>query len=206
VRNSFLEIRARAEGVLYETLYSKIDTFVGLAANINWTPTMANKEASEYMQDLVRYLEVNFAGTRYLAPEVREALYFASCTRVCSSLMDLISIGPVRRFNSNAVENLEMDIALLERFAASAAVPHLSDSFTQIRQLIKLFKNEYYVEAILDPNKRQMFFSQLPLPKLILVLERYRETGIKNITKKLSKVSIEAVVKRLKEMTQSEAQ
>eukprot|EP00741_Cyanophora_paradoxa_P012381 tig00020610_g11962.t1 len=201
-RDAFLETKASAEMRLYDMVYAAADAHVARAALQTWTPSAPSGEPAEYVRELAEYLEDALRAARRLSPAVCTAVHFAAFTRATTALLELLGGPQVKRFNAVAVANLEADVALLEGLAARSGVPHLTDVFEPLRQVLRVFgpKGEFYTAALLDEQKRAMFFSHAPLPKLVPILAKYRESGVKVVMSALSRTSLDAVLRKLKAM------
>lgn len=169
--------RVRCEDLLFELVDGKLDEVMQLSVSFDWLPKTANNGPSDYIEDLVMYLEAGvasqFSPLAILPEAVKEAIHFTSCRTVANHIMH--NLEGVKKFNLIAICNLDKDIKALEDFTARCPIPNLTESFSQLRQTVSLFIEEQKIEQLIDPSYRRAHYPMLGVMKMIKLFEKYKD-------------------------------
>lgn len=138
-RQMLLSTKLRCEDLIFELIASKIDEFLDLTSVFAWTPDAPQSGPSEYMLDLIAYLETTFFHMSFMPDAVREAVHFTSCKRIADTIMETIagSDSNCKKFNIIAIVNLNQDLHVVEAFAQRCPIQNLVETFSEIRQVRK---------------------------------------------------------------------
>jgi len=196
----FSVTRVRCEDLMLELVDAKIDAFMSLASGVNWLPSTVQSEPSDYVQDLLLFLEETFAWMHFMPDAILEAVHFTSCKHICAAILGIL-MDQVKKFNILALYNLHVDVSRLEEFAHSRPVPNLAETFSELRQLLNLFLGGN-PEEILDVEIRQSKYDHLAPAKLKVILEKFKDLGVfgqlpKGVPK-IKKKQLDSIIKRLK--------
>jgi len=174
---------------------------MGLASSFEWCSTQVAKNCSDYIQDLIQYLETTFGGLQYLGDPIREAIHFTSCKRIGSSLLN--QWLECKKFNIISIFNLNLDLQILEQFANHCSIPNLAETFSELRQLINYILSGD-PESINDPTRRTKNYPHLSNDRILTIMTKYTEVSLltsvpSNIVKLKKKVLDSAMAKLKKE-------
>jgi hypothetical protein len=144
-RRAFEATGDRAQDMIFELLRDKADELAPtFEPNASWEPTVPPPirgggvggvgggssssgsgagggwvgmcSARPEVEDLVAYLRVTFMCLTYLPSSIREAVHFASCSHIHSTLRGNL-LDDLKRVNVYALLQLRCDVACLEEFA-----------------------------------------------------------------------------------------
>ena len=209
-RQLLMSTKLRCEDLIFELIASKIDQFLDLAAEFNWTPDAVQSGPSDYILDLIAYLETTFYLMGLMPDAVREAVHFFSCKHIANRLMELLTTTPgdggghgaCKKFNIIGIANLNQDLHVIEAFAQRCPIQNLIETFSEIRQLLDLLLSGD-IEVLLDAGQRASRYPHLSTQKLFKVLDKFKDISMFSLStpaqfKKLKKKNIDAVVNQLK--------
>ncbi|CAJ0851754.1 18413_t:CDS:10 [Entrophospora sp. SA101] len=142
----FRETRKKAEKRIYELVNFKIDDFL---------------EIADYD-----------CSTLYNLPmTIKIFIYLVALSHLSTSLRNLILSPDVKRINSNAIANFDVDVNFLEQFAQSLEDPQIADAFIELRQIVTLLQSEN-IEEYLNPSTRNKKYSGLKPSDVINLFEK----------------------------------
>lgn len=174
---------------------------------------MSQEKASK---DLVKSLYSNLfedLPSQVLANVFKGVLKHISDCIVATFLSD-----NVKRFNTNAVMGIEVDLKLLESFADTqfhdSGLDELEGatdpkkSLLEARQLVSLLLNNH-PENFMNPVIREKHYSSLDYRKVVMISEKYRDSsdrlfgtfGTRTLKQNPKKKSLETLIKRLRELS-----
>ncbi|CAG8604575.1 6893_t:CDS:10 [Acaulospora morrowiae] len=198
--DEFRETRKKAEKRIFELVNSKIDDFLELA-DYDWTPATFQNHPSPFLQDMVGFLDALINSTLYNLPmSIKTFMYFDTLSHLATSLRDLILSSQVKRINSNAVVNLNVDVTFLENFAHSLEDKNISDAFLELRQIVTLLSSDN-VEEYLDPSTRNKKYSRLKPTDVINLFDKWsRDQSLLTMDpeERVKKRAMEGVVRSLR--------
>lgn len=208
-----------AQETMLKLVKSKVEEFMLLTDNINWAADEFPPNGNEYVNELIIYLETLVSTARQILPSqvldnvIRGVLKHISDCIVATFLSD-----NVKRFNTNAVLGIEVDLKLLESFADTqfhdSGLDELEGatdpkkSLAEARQLVNLLLNNH-PENFMNPVIREKHYSSLDYRKVVMISEKFRDSsdrlfgtfGTRTLKQNPKKKSLETLIKRLRELS-----
>ncbi|XP_028391174.1 exocyst complex component 6B-like [Dendronephthya gigantea] len=181
---AFKDVRAEAEQRVYEKLNQKMDQFLDLAS-YNWTASGSKNHASEYLVDLLTYLNVTFLTFTNLPGNVAQTACMSSCKHLANSLRHFLLDDRVTEMNMNGLQVFNQDLRKCEEFANSNPVEGFNDgtlqmTFTELRQLVDLLMSGDWSTYMADHGKAHSKYSRVNPSVAAKLLEKlYAESDKK---------------------------
>ncbi|KAH8821589.1 exocyst complex subunit Sec15-like-domain-containing protein [Xylogone sp. PMI_703] len=173
VLNATEEFRSNkktAEKRIFELVNSKIDDLVE-TAEYDWTSPTLEKEPSNYMQTLTRYLSNIMNSTLLGLPrEIKELIYFDALSHAANMILALPLSPEVKKINPHGVAALAKDVAYLAEFVDSLEnAPILRENLDELQQTVHLMQtdnpDEFY--DIATRNKKYGRVDALNGPRIL---------------------------------------
>ncbi|KAL3534723.1 hypothetical protein ACH5RR_003184 [Cinchona calisaya] len=202
---------------LLSLIDTKLDEFMALTENVNWTVEESPAQGSEYMHEVVIYLDTVMSTAQQILP--LDALYKignGALEHISNSIMAAFLSDSVKRFNVNAVMGINNDLKTLESFAderfhsTGLSEIYKEGSFRsclmESRQLINLLLSSQ-PESFMNPVIREKNYNALDYKKVATICEKYKDSpdglfgSLSNRTSKQSarKKSMDMLKKRLRD-------
>ncbi|KAL3841141.1 hypothetical protein ACJIZ3_025732 [Penstemon smallii] len=202
---------------LLSLVNSKLDEFMALTENVNWTSDDATQHANEYINEVVIYLDTVMSTAQQILP--LDALYkvgSGALEHISNSIVGAFLNDSIKRFTANAVMSINNDLRALESFADerfhSTGLHEIykDGSFigclVEARQLINLLLSSQ-PENFMNPVIRQKNYNALDYKKVATICEKYKDSpdglfgSLSNRASKQSarKKSIDMLKKRLRD-------
>lgn len=202
---------------LLSLINAKLDEFMALTENVNWTVEEAPQGGSEYMHEVVIYLDTVMSTAQQILP--LDALYkigSGALEHISNSIMVAFLSDSVKRFNVNAVMVINNDLKTLESFAderfhsTGLSEIYKEGSFrsclVEARQLINLLLSSQ-PENFMNPVIREKNYNALDYKKVATICEKYKDSpdglfgSLSNRSSKQSarKKSMDVLKKRLRD-------
>ena len=139
---NFRSNKKTAEKRIFELVNSKIDDLIG-TAEYEWMAPTLEKEPSNYMQTLTRYLS-NIMNSVLLGlpTEIKELIYFDALSHAATMILALPLSTEVRRINPNGVAALAKDAQYLTEFVDTLGNPILRENLDELQQTVMLMQAE----------------------------------------------------------------
>ncbi|KAF3777787.1 Exocyst complex component [Nymphaea thermarum] len=206
-----------AYDALLKLVNSKVDEFMCLADNINWTADEVQQ--NEYMNEVVIYLDTLLSTAQQILP--MEALYkvgSGALKHISDTIVAAFLSDNVKRFNLNAVMSIDNDLKILESFAderfESSGLCEINiegslrDCLIEVRQLVNLLLSSQ-PENFMNPVIRERNYSSLDHKKVGIICEKFRDSPDRlfgSLSSRASKQdtrkkSMEVLRKRLKDLS-----
>ncbi|KAI9836680.1 MAG: hypothetical protein M1819_001316 [Sarea resinae] len=175
VLNATEEFRSNkktAEKRIFELVNSKIDDLIE-TAEYDWMAPTPQKETSNYMQTLTRYLS-NIMNSVLLGlpTEIKELIYFDALSHAATMILSLPLSPDVKKINPHGVAALSKDVQYLADFVDSLGVPILRENLDELQQTVHLLQaensDEYY-----DISTRNKKYGRVDAMNGPLLLEKY---------------------------------
>jgi len=215
VKSMFKDARAEAEDQIYEKLKTKIDEAFELA-NYDWTLNEPQGRASDYIIDLVAFLQSVFLAFTNLPAKVARTACVAVCQHINKRLHSLLVDDDIRQISVGALRQLELDLIQCEQFAQSQPVKDLDpalllECFTDARQILDLFNQCDFASYFKGFGSSSSKYPRVTPQAAIKVFEKIREADrdkkkILSVLKKDErdkKKLHETILKQLKELPQT---
>ncbi|CAL0328468.1 unnamed protein product [Lupinus luteus] len=206
--------------VLMSLVNTKIDGLMNLTESINWIPEEINENGNDCILEVVVYLRSIMSTSQQILP--LDAIYkvgSGAFEYINNSIVTAFSSDSVKRFNANAVTNIDHDLRILENFAeerfyaAGFGEIYNEGSFksclVEARQLVNLLlSNE--PENIMNPVIWDQNYFMLDYKKIAAICDKFKDSpdggifgslGNKNAKQSARKKSMDVLKKRLKDFS-----
>ncbi|KAJ1383419.1 Mammalian uncoordinated-like proteiny 13, domain 2 [Sesbania bispinosa] len=202
---------------LLNLVNTKLDEFMTLTESINWTPEETNEHGNDYIHEVIIYLDSILSTAQQILP--LDAMYKVGSgvfEHISNTIVAAFSSDSIKRFNANAVINIEYDLQIIENFADerfySAGLGEIytegsfKSCFVEARQLINLLLSSQ-PENFMNPVIRDKSYYALDYKKVAAICDKFKDSpdGIfgslanKSAKQSARKKSMDALKKRLKD-------
>lgn len=202
---------------LLNLVNTKLDEFMSLTENVNWTSEETVQSENEYMNEVVIYLDTILSTAQQILP--LDALYkvgSGALEHISNSIVSAFLSDSIKRFNANAVLTISYDLKELENFADERFhSTGLSEIYKdggfrsfliEARQLINLLSSSQ-PENFMNPVIRMKNYNTLDYKKVAIICEKFKDSadGIfgslanRNAKQSAKKKSMDVLKKRLKD-------
>jgi hypothetical protein len=209
LRNS----QAVAHDTMIKLVKSKVDEFMNLTMNINWTPDEQPQVANDYLNDVYIYLQtIADTSQEILPPSAFYKVISGVLEHISRRILETILSEDVKRFNIYAIMGIDTDLRMLEAFAdekqasvhdrVPGALP-LKSFLAEARQTVNLF-TATQPDLYLNPVIRERNYGALDPKNIILIGEKFKDLpekmfgGGRGARVAAKKKLIDALLKRLK--------
>uniref|UniRef100_A0A5B6Z3H8 Exocyst complex component n=1 Tax=Davidia involucrata TaxID=16924 RepID=A0A5B6Z3H8_DAVIN len=171
---------------LLNLVNSKLDEFMALTENVNWTSEDTPQNGNEYINEVVIYLDTLMSTAQQILP--LDALYkvgSGALEHISNSVVAAFLSDTVKRFNANAVIGINHDLKTLESFAderfhsTGLSEIYKEGSFRgcliEARQLINLLLSSQ-PENFMNPVIREKNYNVLDYKKVATICEKYKDS------------------------------
>ncbi|XP_004515483.1 exocyst complex component SEC15A-like [Cicer arietinum] len=211
--------RDAAYAALLSMVNKEIDKFMTLTVGVNWTPEETNQNGNDYIHEVVIYLHSILTPAQNFLP--LDAMYKVGSgvfEHISNAIVDAFASDSVKRFNANAVINIEYDLQIIENFADErfylAGLGEIynegsfKSSLVEARQLINLLLSSQ-AENFMNPVIREKSYYALDYKKVSAICDKFKDSpdGIfgslsnKNAKQSARKKSMDVLKKRLKDFS-----
>uniref|UniRef100_A0A1D1YWK2 Exocyst complex component n=2 Tax=Anthurium amnicola TaxID=1678845 RepID=A0A1D1YWK2_9ARAE len=196
---------------------SKLDEFMDLANNINWTADDAPQSENEHINVLTIFLDTLVSTAQQILPP--DALYNVSSgalEHISDSIVSAFLSENVKRFNLNAVVGIDNDLKVLETFTDDKfrgtglsdmeKEGRLRDCLSEARQLINLLLSNQ-PENFMNPVIREKNYGALDYKKVASICEKFKDSpdrlfgslSSRNTKQNARKKSLDMLKRRLRD-------
>ncbi|XP_075711759.1 exocyst complex component 6B [Rhinoderma darwinii] len=181
---TFKDGRQAAEEEIYTNLNQKIDQFLQLA-DYDWMTAESAEQASDYLLDLVAFLNSTFAVFTHLPGKVAQTACMSACKHLSTSLTQLLLEADVKQITMGALQQFNLDVKECERFARSGPVPGfqgdtLQLAFIDLRQLLDLFIKWDWSTYLADYGQPNCKYLRVNPTTALTLLEKMKDPSRKN--------------------------
>ncbi|XP_018098454.1 exocyst complex component 6B isoform X2 [Xenopus laevis] len=191
---TFKDARQAAEEEIYTNLNQKIDQFLQLA-DYDWLVSDPSTQASDYLVDLVAFLNSTFAVFTHLPAtsdthsrmpgKVAQTACMSACKHLSTSLTQLLLEAEVKQITMGALQQFNQDVKECERFARSGPVPGfqgdtLQLAFIDLRQLLDLFIKWDWSTYLADYGQPTCKYLRVNPTTALILLEKMKDPSRKN--------------------------
>ncbi|XP_065295784.1 exocyst complex component 6B isoform X1 [Dermacentor albipictus] len=182
-RTMFKDARKDAEDQIYEQLKAKIGEFLELA-HYDWLLVEPEGQASNYMMDLIAFLNNVFQAFTNLPDKVAQTACMTACQHLATSLLNILTSDDVKYISMGALQQFNLDVIQCEQFASSEPVKGFKEGvlqmfFVELRQLLDLFMAEDWSTYFHDHGKESSRYLRVNPSLALLLLEKVREADKK---------------------------
>lgn len=208
----FQVARSEAEMQVSGKLCSKLDDFDELE-NYDWNLSEPIGHASQFITDMIAFLQSTFQSFSYLLPGVAQVACKKACEHIANKIYKLLLSDDVKQISTGALQQISLDLMQCEVFAGTDPVPGLKDGealryFSEVRQLLDLLISEEWSTYLHDYGKTENRYNLVQPSTIIIVLEKIREADKKTMFPLLKKSErdkkklLETVLKQLKQLAE----
>ncbi|XP_031128311.1 exocyst complex component SEC15A [Ipomoea triloba] len=172
---------------LLSLVNDKLEEFMSLTENVNWTAEDAPQEGNEYINEVLIYLDTLMSTAQQILP--LDALYkvgSGALEHISNSILGAFLSDSVKRFNANVVIGINQDLKALESFAdekfhsTGLSEIYSEGSFrgclVEARQLINLLLSSQ-PENFMNPVIRQRNYYALDYKRVATICDKYRDAA-----------------------------
>ncbi|KAG1334083.1 exocyst complex component SEC15A [Cocos nucifera] len=208
-----------AYNALSNLVNSKLDEFMALMNNVNWTADDAPQHANDYINEVLIYLD-NIVSTaqQILSLECVYKIGVGALGHISDSIVTTFLSENVKRFTVSAVMGIDNDLKMLESFAderfESTGLSELKketsfrDCLVEARQLVNLLLSNQ-PENFMNPVIRQKNYGALDYKKVATICEKFKDSpdrlfgslSNRNAKQNARKKSMDMLKKRLKDFS-----
>ncbi|KAK7277243.1 hypothetical protein RIF29_18394 [Crotalaria pallida] len=211
--------RDAAYTVLLTLINSKIDGFMNLIESFNWTSEETNDNGNDYVHEVIIYLDSILSTAQQILPlDVVYKVGSGAFGHISNSIVAAFSSDSVKRFNANAIANIDHDLLFLENFAeerfCSSGLGEIFNEgsfkscMVEARQLINLLLSNQ-PENFMSPVIREENYYALDYKKVAAICDKFKDSpdgifgslGNKNAKQSARKKSMDVLKKRLKDFS-----
>ncbi|KAL5744947.1 hypothetical protein ACOSP7_026093 [Xanthoceras sorbifolium] len=213
----FKTSRDEAYIALLNLVNAKLDEFMALTENINWTSEETPQTGNEYINEVIFYLDSLMSmAQQILSLDAMYKVGVGALEHISNSIISAFLSDSVKRFNANAVMAINNDLKMLENFAddkfhsTGLIEIYKEGSFRrcllEARQLINLLLSSQ-PENFMNPVIRARNYNALDYKKVATICEKFKDAadGIfgslsnRNTKQNARKKSLDMLKKRLKD-------
>ncbi|XP_061374294.1 exocyst complex component SEC15A-like [Gastrolobium bilobum] len=206
---------------VYITLLSlvnaKLNEYMTLTEGVIWTSEEAKPNGNDYINEVIFYLDSLMSTAQQILP--LDAMYkvgTGALEHISNTIVGAFLSDSVKRFNANAVMNINNDLIMLENFAnerfysSGLGEIYKEGSFksclVEARQLINLLSSSQ-PENFMNPVIREKNYYALDYKKVATICDKFKDSpdgifgslGNKNAKQSSKKKSMDTLKKRLKD-------
>ncbi|KAH8506761.1 hypothetical protein H0E87_013529 [Populus deltoides] len=170
---------------LLNLVNTKLDEFMNITENINWTSEETPQNGNDYINEAVIYLDTILSTAQQILPlDALHKVGSGALEHISNSIVGAFLSDSVRRFNANAVLSLNNDLKIIEDFA-----------------------DESQPENFMNPVIRQKNYDALDYKNVASICDKFKDShdGIfgslstRNTKQSARKKSMDMLKKRLKD-------
>lgn len=208
----------KSQGAAHEQMLilvkSKVDEFMQLTDNIDWTPDDPPQNGNEYLHEVTIYLDTIVSTAQQILPlDALDRVVRGVLTHISDAIVATFMSDVVRRYNINAIMGIDADLKVLgsfaeERFQSTGlnelqGASNFTQCFEEAQQLVNLLLSNQ-PDAYLNPVIREKNYNALDYKKVVIIAEKYRDLpeklfGSRNPRNVGKKKSLEVLVRGLKD-------
>ncbi|KAK7382737.1 hypothetical protein VNO80_01782 [Phaseolus coccineus] len=202
---------------LLSLVNTKLDEYMNLIECINWTTEETKTSGNDYINEVIFYLDSLMSTAQQILP--LDAMYkvgTSALEHISNTIVGAFLSDNIKRFNANAVMNINNDVKMLENFAddrfyssglcETYAGGGFKSCLIEARQLINLLSSSQ-PENFMNPVIREKNYYALDYKRVASICEKFKDSadGIfgslsnKNTKQTAKKKSMDMLKKRLKD-------
>lgn len=178
--------RDEAYLALIDLVNKKLTEYLALTENVNWIIDDVAQHKSDYMNEVVIYLDTILSTAQQILPlDVMYKIGSGAFEHVNNSFMTTLLSDGLKRFTANAVMGINNDVKTVEQFAddkfhsTGLSEIYKEGSFRgcllELRQLINLLLSSQ-PENFMNPVIRMKNYNTLDYKKLAIICEKYKDS------------------------------
>ncbi|XP_071827649.1 exocyst complex component 6-like isoform X2 [Apostichopus japonicus] len=179
----FRDAGSEAAEEIYNRLDHKVNEFLELSS-YDWSMEDSNGKASDYILDIISFLEGSFKAFTNLPQKVAITACMSTCKYLASSLMAFLLDDNLCFISMGALRQFSLDVIQCELFVNSEPVPGFKDgtlqmTFVELRQLLDLFIHWDWSTYLADYNNPKRQYDRVTPQTAIILLEKMRDADKK---------------------------
>ncbi|KVH91384.1 exocyst complex component SEC15A [Cynara cardunculus var. scolymus] len=178
--------RDEAYLALIDLVNKKLTEYLALTENVNWIIDDVAQHKSDYMNEVVIYLDTILSTAQQILPlDVMYKIGSGALEHINNSFMNTLLSDGLKRFTANAVMGINNDVKTVEQFAddkfhsTGLSEIYKEGSFRgcllELRQLINLLLSSQ-PENFMNPVIRMKNYNTLDYKKLAIICEKYKDS------------------------------
>jgi len=180
----FRDARSEVEQLIDEKLREKVDDFLELAA-YDWELPQASGVASDYIADLIKFLNTTFTAFTQLPSVLARHVCMQTCKYLADQMHNMLLSPDVKAISTGALEQFSLDVMQCEMFTAQCPVPGFDDAtlsmtFAHVRQLLDLVMNADWTTYLAERGQNNSKYSRVKASSAAILLEKIIELEKKN--------------------------
>ncbi|VDD94048.1 unnamed protein product [Enterobius vermicularis] len=175
----FRDTRSEVEQQVDRALQDKVDAFLELA-NYDWELSSSSGHASDFITDLIKFLETTFVSFNNLPPLLARHVCMQTCKYVANSLSEILLSPDSKTVSTGALDQFDLDVIQCELFTSRCPVAGFEDAtltmtFASLRQLLDLVMKADWPTYLADYGRETSKYARVPASSAIIILEKMVE-------------------------------
>ncbi|VDN08177.1 unnamed protein product [Thelazia callipaeda] len=175
----FRDARSEVEQQIDGALRDKVDAFLDLA-NYDWELSSSSGRASDYISDLIKFLETTFVSFSNLPSILARHVCMQTCKYLANRLTEILLNTDLKSVSTGALDQFDLDVIQCELFTAQCPIAGLEDgtltmTFASLRQLLDLVMKADWPTYLADYGKEESKYSRVKASHGIILLEKLIE-------------------------------
>uniref|UniRef100_A0A0N5ALF3 Exocyst complex component n=1 Tax=Syphacia muris TaxID=451379 RepID=A0A0N5ALF3_9BILA len=175
----FRDARSEVEQQVDHALQDKVDAFLELAS-YDWELSNSSGRASDYVTDLIKFLETTFVSFNNLPPLLARHVCMQTCKYVANRMSGMLLSPELKAVSMGALDQFDLDVIQCELFTSRCPVAGFEDStltvtFASLRQLLDLVMKADWPTYLADYGKDSSKYSRVQASSAIIILEKMIE-------------------------------
>ncbi|CAH1418504.1 unnamed protein product [Lactuca virosa] len=185
-KNVLKSTREKSYVALVNLVNHKLTEYLSLMEKVNWIIDDVAQHKSEYMNEVVMYLDTLLSTAQQVLPlDVMYKIGSGALEHINNSFVNTLLSDSLKRFTANCVMGINNDFKTLEEFAderfhsTGLSEIYKEGSFRgcllEMRQLINLLLSSQ-PENFMNPVIRMRNYNSLDYKKLAIICEKYKDS------------------------------
>ncbi|KAI1724168.1 exocyst complex subunit sec15-like domain-containing protein [Ditylenchus destructor] len=180
----FRDARSEVEQLIDDALKEKVSAFLEIS-NYDWELTTPSGMASDYITDLLNFLNTTFTSFTNLPNVLAKHVCMQTCKHLAESLHSMMISPDLKCVSAGALEQFSLDVMQCEFFTAQCPVPGFEDAalsvtFASLRQLLDLVMSNDWTTYLAERGQRNSKYSRVKASNAAILLEKIMECEKKN--------------------------
>ncbi|KAL7599741.1 hypothetical protein Lser_V15G26178 [Lactuca serriola] len=185
-KNVLKNTREKSYVALVNLVNHKLTEYLSLMEKVNWIIDDVAQHKSEYMNEVVMYLDTLLSTAQQVLPlDVMYKIGSGALEHINNCFVNTLLSDSLKRFTANCVMGINNDFKTLEEFAderfhsTGLSEIYKEGSFRgcllEMRQLINLLLSSQ-PENFMNPVIRMRNYNSLDYKKLVIICEKYKDS------------------------------
>uniref|UniRef100_A0A7E4VMA7 Exocyst complex component n=1 Tax=Panagrellus redivivus TaxID=6233 RepID=A0A7E4VMA7_PANRE len=180
----FHDARPEVEQLIEAKLHEKVMDFLELA-NYDWELPAAAGVASDYIADLIKFLNTTFSSFTQLPSVLAKHVCMQTCKYLAEEMHSLLLSPDNKAVSPGALDQFSLDVMQCEMFTAQCPVDGFDDAilsmtFAHVRQLLDLVMNADWTTYLAERGHHNSKYARVKASDAAILLEKMIEFEKKN--------------------------